>query len=131
LRGSAVDVAGDGTPIRSYLYAADLAIWLWTILLRGQPGRAYNVGSEHEISIYELARLVAGLPDRERLVVRRRIEPEPSKTGPRYVPSTERARTELGLRELVGLDDAIERTVRWHEAARTPLRLSVEQSLPA
>ena len=117
LAGRDVAIAGDGTPLRSYLYAADLAIWLWTILLRGVPGRAYNVGSEEAVSIRELAeRTVAvvspGLPVRVA-----RQPPADGAAPPRYVPSTRRARTELGLKTWIGLDEAIRRTAAWHRAS--------------
>ena len=109
LAGRPIVVEGDGTPVRSYLYAADLAIWLWTILIRGESGRAYNVGSEREISIADLARLVAGSGS-----VEVRGTARPGERPERYVPSTARARTELQLQERIDLSESIRRTLEWH-----------------
>jgi nucleoside-diphosphate-sugar epimerase len=113
LAGGPIQVAGDGTPIRSYLYAADLAIWLWTILLRGQPMRAYNVGSEAPVSIAALAQAVAAdfsPPIDVRIAGRASSDRPPD----RYVPGTARARAELGLSQTIALPDAIRRTTAWH-----------------
>jgi dTDP-glucose 4,6-dehydratase len=110
LAGGPIRVAGDGTLYRSYLYAADLAIWLWHILLRGQSCRPYNVGSEHEISIAALARKIADYFGTDVLMAR---PAGPARAAERYVPSTHRARTELGLQTWIDLDEAIDRTVRY------------------
>lgn len=113
LRGGPIRVGGDGTPFRSYLYAADLAVWLWTILVRGQPGRAYNVGSEEAITITEAAQRVAArftpIPP-----VQIGRQPVAGEAASRYVPSTERARSELALGVWVGLDEALRRTIDWN-----------------
>ena len=107
----AVRVSGDGTAVRSYMYAADLAVWLWTILFRGAPGRAYNVGSEREVNIAELAHMVAAM-ETPRLEVR--VEGKAGDGASCYVPSTARARRELGLAEEIGLEEALRRTSAWH-----------------
>lgn len=108
LRGRPVTIRGDGTPVRSYLYGADMAHWLWAILSRGTKGRAYNVGSESPISISELAYAVCRtLGVSTEVHVERSVE---SGIAPsRYVPSTARARAELDLVETFGLEHAIRR----------------------
>jgi nucleoside-diphosphate-sugar epimerase len=110
-KGQAILVKGDGTAVRSYLYASDLMVWLWTILFRGRNGRAYNVGSERAVNIAELAAAVAQTAQ-PRVPVE--IRGRPSGLPPqRYVPSTERARHELGLKERVSLEQAIHKTRDW------------------
>jgi dTDP-glucose 4,6-dehydratase len=116
LRGGPIVIEGDGTPFRSYLYAADLAAWLWHLLLRAQPGRAYNVGGSEALSIAEVARLTASLFEPP-LDVQRALEPVPGRLPERYVPCTQRAERELGLRTWVPLPEALQRTLAfaWQE----------------
>ena len=113
LAGGPIRVGGDGKPVRSYMYATDLAVWLFTILLRGQHLRAYNVGSEEAVTIANTAHAVAAaIPP----AVKVEIAGNPNRPGAadRYVPSTQRAQKELGLRCEVSLQDAIRRTHDWY-----------------
>jgi nucleoside-diphosphate-sugar epimerase len=112
LRGGPIEVKGDGSAVRSYLYASDLTVWLWTVLFKGRSGCAYNVGSEDALNIAALAQEVAAaLP--HRIAVNTAATPPPGSPVHRYVPSTERARQELGLCAEVSLRDAIRRTHAW------------------
>jgi nucleoside-diphosphate-sugar epimerase len=112
LQGGPIRVNGDGSPLRSYLYAADLAIWLWTILFEGQPCRPYNVGSGRGINIADLAGLVCQLID-PGIEVTVAHQADLSQPPPRYVPSIERARNELKLESWITLEESIQKTVRW------------------
>jgi dTDP-glucose 4,6-dehydratase len=118
--GGPIDVRGDGTAVRSYLYMADLAVWLWTLALSPFAHGAYNVGSEEPVSILETARAVAAVlaPD---AAIRVHGTPADGVAPHRYVPSTARARGELSLRQHVELHDAIARTARWYGLALLPL----------
>jgi len=61
LSHDAIEVKGDGSPLRTYLYQDDLAHWLLTLLERGRAGEAYNLGSNEVVSIADLAYLVRDL----------------------------------------------------------------------
>lgn len=124
LDGNRVEIRGDGTPLRSYMYAADLAVWLWVMLLHGAAGRAYNVGSETAVSIAELAREASHLPDVP-LTASILGTPDPEKKPERYIPSTARAREELGLDERTDWRTALRKTYDWHRALRADLTESV------
>ncbi len=117
LAGRPIRISGDGEPRRSYLYAADLAIWLWTLLFRAPALVPFNVGSERDVSILELAKTVAATlsPETEIQVAR---DPVPGVLPPRYVPSVKRARIELGLSETIAVEESIRRTARWQRSLR-------------
>jgi len=124
LHGRPINVKGDGSAIRSYLYASDLMVWLWTILFKGQSRRAYNVGSEEAFNIAALAREVA-LALQPAAGVQVAAGQHQSRSVHRYVPSTARAKEELGLQAEVPLRDAICRTHAWF-SEKTMLQRDIE-----
>ena len=119
LGGQALKISGNKKVLRSYLYGADLAVWLWTILFRGRADYSYNVGSDQAIELLELAKLVARVSGRNCEVLDVRSEAQMQELDS-YWPSVERARNELGLDEWLPLDEALRRTVEYYQGMCRP-----------
>lgn len=112
MQGKPVIVNGNGLPCRSYLYASDLTAWLWHMLVRAEPGKPYNVGSDESVSMRELAEKVSQVVGNGEYQV---LGAEDRGWNPgRYVPDTGRIGHDLGLHKTVPLDVAIRRTALWH-----------------
>lgn len=110
LKRDVITVSGDGTSLRSYLYQDDLAKWLDILLVKGEAGHAYNIGSDHAVSIAELARLVRDeLAPGKQLRILGQTEDRVARN--RYVPSIDKARA-MGLKPLVPLQEAIRRSAQ-------------------
>ena len=112
MAGRTIRVESSGEAVRSYLYAADLAAWLWTMLLTGKGGAVYNLGSEEPVTIADLARRTAAFLGGPGVDVLGR--PDPGWNPGRYVPSTRAIRNELGVAATVDLDEAIRRTALYN-----------------
>jgi len=114
-----ITVAGDGTPLRTYLDQRDLAHWLWTLLRQGHDGEAYNVGSDQVISIAELAHLVRDLIAPEKPV---RIHGVPDHTAARnrYVPDIKKININHGLHPQISLRKAISDIAESHRQTDAP-----------
>ena len=73
----------DGSARRPFCYLADATVAFFTVLLQGNSGEAYNVGSDIETSVLELAEALSRLfPERKCRVIRKERAPDD-----RYIPS--------------------------------------------
>jgi len=64
LKNEPIEIKGDGTPMRSYMYGSDLVDWLLALLVKGRSGESYNVGSYDSVSIEALACIVRAIARR-------------------------------------------------------------------
>ena len=108
MAGGPIVVKGDGRAVRSYLYASDMAVWLWKTLLL-MPLNPVDIGSHITFSIEALAGIVRDTlaPNADVL-----LRGERGLKSNRYVPSPLSAWT--NQKQAVPLVEAIQRTARWH-----------------
>lgn len=106
-------IEGDGTPYRSYMYAADLTAWLWIILFRGKNNRPYNVGSDKSLTISMLAQMIAenGNSGKSKVIIKK---PDAGLPAQRYVPDVSRAMNELGLSVYTDLKSSLKKTIQFN-----------------
>jgi nucleoside-diphosphate-sugar epimerase len=101
--------------IGNFIRDGIMAIWLWTILFKGKSCYPYNVGSDEDLTIAELAKVVAStFASKVEVIIAK--EPIPGKAAERYVPSVRRAFSELQLKPLISLSDSIIRTASYNSS---------------
>ena len=113
IQGGPIRILGNGETVRSYMYPADMAVWMFAILATGAPGESYNVGSPQAVTLRAAAELVA-----DQFSPRPKISASLSSAkqheNSRFVPDVSRAECMLGLKINFDLTAAIRRTLEWN-----------------
>ncbi|MDQ3821918.1 MAG: GDP-L-fucose synthase [Actinomycetota bacterium] len=105
---------GDGSPTREFLYVEDCAEAIWLAAERYDGSEPVNIGTGEEISIRDLADLVAELTGFDGEIVWDTSRPN---GYPRRKLDTSRAERLFGFRARTPLREGIARTVDWYRAA--------------
>jgi GDP-L-fucose synthase len=106
---------GDGSPTREFLYVEDAAEGIVTATENYDGSEPVNLGTGHEISISELARMIAEEVGFRGAIVWDRTKPNGQ---PRRRLNTSRAEQCFGFRAKFELRQGIGRTVEWFNAHR-------------
>jgi nucleoside-diphosphate-sugar epimerase len=109
LEGKDLVISGNGLALRSYMYCADLVAWLITILVKGQSGQAYNVGSDEAVSIKQLAKIVCSFYPGRAFEIKGKT-PD-NYTAELYIPDIAKAQTLLSLKLNYSNRDGIARMI--------------------
>jgi dTDP-glucose 4,6-dehydratase len=120
LAGEEIPIYGTGENIRDWLYVADHAGAILTILVNGKVGETYNVGGEEERSNIDLVRCICVVLDRL----------QPRKNGQyadligfitdrpghdrRYAMNINKIRADLNWTPATDLQTGLEKTVKWY-----------------
>jgi GDP-L-fucose synthase len=110
-----VEVWGDGSPTREFLYVEDAAEAVVLAAERYDASDPVNVGTGREISIGDLAGLISRLTG-----FRGEIRWDPSKPNgqPRRCLDITRAEQTFGFRARTPFEEGLRRTIAWYEALR-------------
>jgi GDP-L-fucose synthase len=111
----AIEIWGDGSPTREFLYVKDAARGIVQALIAYDKPEPVNLGSGREISIRELAAKIAGLTGFKGDF---RWDVTKPNGQPRRCLDISRAQTEFGFTAGTPFDVGLRETVAWYEASR-------------
>ncbi|MES2352819.1 MAG: GDP-mannose 4,6-dehydratase [Pseudomonadota bacterium] len=119
LRAQPIPVHGDGLQTRSFTYVTDTVEGIYAAMMQpAANGEIFNIGSTHEITILDLAKMVHLLSGAQGEANIKFI-PYESFTGKRYddvrrrVPDVSHCQRILGVSAKVSLEEGLLRTIDW------------------
>jgi len=111
-QGKQCFIHGDGSNQRNFLYVSDVANAFDTITHSGAIGNVYNIGTDFEISVLEVAKQLINLfnlNEKDHLLF---VENRPFNDC-RYKINTDKLKL-LGWKPTVSWDDGLKKTIEWY-----------------
>lgn len=110
LRGEPVEIWGDGSVVRDYIYIADVVDALLAALDRTGDEHVFNIGSGRGLSLNEVLDHIEAVTGRTTV---RRYMPSRTFDVPKNILAIERAKHSLGWSPQVGFEQGIGRFAEW------------------
>jgi GDP-L-fucose synthase len=106
-----IDLWGDGTPTREFLYVADAARGIVLATMKYEKPDPVNLGSGMEISIKDLAELITKM-----MGFKGEIRWDPSKPNgqPRRRLDVSRAEKEFGFKATTSFEEGLKNVIEWY-----------------
>lgn len=114
LRGETVEIWGDGSVVRDYIYVKDVIDAMLLALDYQGPHRSINIGSGTGQSINQILDAISHTIGQQ---IERRYTAQRSFDVPASVLSIERARLELGWQPTISFAEGLKRTSQWIRTA--------------
>ena len=113
--GNKMTVHGKGETIRNFIYVEDVARAFETILFNGEVSEIYNIGTENEHSVMDIAKLLHSklCPDKPFDKCVNYVEDRPFNDF-RYCVESGRL-VDLGWNTITSFSEGIEKTIKWHQ----------------
>jgi UDP-glucose 4-epimerase len=122
LNDQEITIHGDGLQTRSFTYVSDTVAGIYAATVKPEAnGEIFNIGSNHEITILELAKTIKQLCNTP-TDLKLKFIPYESFTGNKYedvrrrVPDSSRCERILGVKAEVSLEEGLTRTIEWHRS---------------
>jgi GDP-L-fucose synthase len=107
---SEVKLWGDGTPLREFMHVDDLSEAIFHLVKTETKESLFNVGSSSELSIFDLAKLIATIVGFEGKIV---FDPEKPNGTPRKLLDSSLLQ-ETGWKATISLEEGIESVYDWY-----------------
>lgn len=111
IKNEDIVISGDGSTTRSYMYASDLSIAIWKILLIGKNNKPYNVGLNKAYSLKEIALMLKKNYGNNVQILNM------NKDLPKnvYVPNIKTLINELEIKQFIQIEEAIRKTIEFNK----------------
>jgi UDP-glucose 4-epimerase len=122
LNDGEITIHGDGMQTRSFTFVSDTVEGIYAATIKPEAnGEIFNIGSNHEITILELAQTIKRLSNTPG-ELKLKFIPYESFTGRKYedvrrrVPDSTKCEKLLGVKAQVGLEEGLCRTISWQRS---------------